>query len=216
VTLEEIFGINELPAEPTQLVLVVAVALGALYCFVGYRLIKVVLAITGLVLAGAVALFLGSWVMQGDQYFALLFALVGGAAGAYSMFYLYRGGIFMVGMLGALVIANNGLALYEEAWAPAIAIAVGLVGGTLAIYLERPLVTLATAALGGWVCITGIVLLVKESKEASLDSFMANGQAGFGIMASWAVLAIAGAVVQWNSFAQDPEVVKEVVREYKK
>ena len=104
---DEILGISDLPVAPEQIALLIAIGVGGLYCFVGYRFFKVVLACSGLLLSGGVALFLGAWITEGDFVVALLCGLFGGAAGAYSMFFLYRGGVFCLGLLGALVVANN-------------------------------------------------------------------------------------------------------------
>ena len=126
-----------------------AIAWGLLDCFFGYRVFKVTLAVIGGLLgalagqAGAVALGLGS----GGQIGCMIGA---GLLGAGLAFMLYVGAVFVAGFgfgatLGILLLTH-----YNHMVALMSGLVLGIVGGFLAVKVQRILIILSTALLGSF------------------------------------------------------------------
>lgn len=132
---------------PTVALLVVA-ALGAVYCFVGYRALRTLLALLGVMLAGPVAALLAGAMSGGHGPAMVIGFLAGGFCGAMALHFLYKSGVFLLGMLGAAAIAATAMPEPGELWHLGAVLGAGLIGGMLAMWLERPALRVATAGLG--------------------------------------------------------------------
>jgi hypothetical protein len=137
----------ELPAA------VVLVLGGALACFAGYRLFRIVLAIYGF-LFGAV--FASSMMGATNTTGMIVAALVGGIVGALILTFAYFVGIALVGAgLGALI-ANVGWSYVRPGDPPLLAIiALAVLGAIGAMLLQRYVIVVATAFGGAWTMIVG-------------------------------------------------------------
>ena len=126
---------------------------GALSCFAGYRLFRIVLGIYGFVLGAMLA----SSVMGVTNTTGMIVAaLVGGVCGALLLMFAYFIGIALVGAgLGALIA--------HVAWSnggtgdpPAVAVVVlSILGSIGAMFLKRYVIIVATAFGGAWTAIVG-------------------------------------------------------------
>lgn len=126
-----------------------AIAWGILDCFLGYRVFKVTLAILGGLLgmvfgqAAGAALGLGSGGEIGGM-------VVGGLLGAGLAFLLYLGAVFVAGFgfgatLGILLLTH-----YNHMVALMSGCVMGIIGGFLAVKLQKVLIMLSTALLGSF------------------------------------------------------------------
>jgi hypothetical protein len=138
-----------------ELVVASSMAAGLIYCFVGYKLLKFVLGLTGFIIAGSVAVLLVSWATDGHAISMIVALIIGGTSGAFALFFLFRTGIFAVGMLGMTIFSNNFLGDRPESWTPLAIVGLGIVGGLIALVLERPVLALATATIGSWMIVAG-------------------------------------------------------------
>ena len=112
------FRLEQLPPDQAQVVLVFLLLVGIVYCFVGYAILRFVLALTGFLIAGTAAAVLGGWFSQGNLLAMAASILFGGACGAMALTFLYRAGVFIVGFLGALLLAFSLLFEGDAAIAP--------------------------------------------------------------------------------------------------
>src|SRR5262245_26403155 len=117
---------------PAAIVLVIG---GALSCFAGYRLFKVVLGLYGFLLGAMLA---SSMFAAGGPFGMLAAALVGGIAGALTLMFAYFVGIALVGAgLGALI-AHAGWSALQSGEPPALlVIGLAIVGAVGAMILQR-------------------------------------------------------------------------------
>jgi uncharacterized protein DUF4203 len=175
----------------------VAIGLGALYCFFGYRALKLVLGLTGFVIAGCVAAMLVGFVTEGHSIAMLVAGLIGGIAGAVALFFLYKAGVFCVGLLGGIVVASAALTGVDASWIIWAVLGAGLVGGIIALAVERPVMTLATAALGAALVVAGIIHYLGMELDATLRAPEEISQRELGILAGWAALGLVGAITQF-------------------
>ncbi len=176
----------------------IAIAAGTLYCFLGYRLLKTVIALTGFILAGGAAAFLAAWFSQGQWIVTSAALLLGGLSGAVALLFTFKVGVFLLGMLGAAAIAHAAQASGVVAAVPWIIIAAAVAGGLTALYIERPIITVATAATGAWIVVAGFAyfILGRALPELPNDSG-ASGKTRWMILAAWAGLASAGIITQF-------------------
>ena len=190
---------------PEQLMLVVAgmAGVGVVYCFFGYRLIKLVLGLTGFLLAGSAAAVIVGFLSYGHLIGMGVALCIGGLCGAMALFFLYRTGIFCLGMLGAAVAAYSVLQGRDEPWILWAVAGIGLVGGLLAILVERPVMKLATAAIGAMLMTQAGLALART--QGLLDGTTDGAQTsaplpylGWAVLATWVVLTLIGASAQFG------------------
>jgi hypothetical protein len=126
---------------------------GAVSCFAGYRLFKIVLGIYGFVLGAMLA---SSTIGAGHTTGMVVAALVGGIVGGLILVFAYFIGIALVGAgLGALI-ANVGWSYVGVGDPPVIVvILLSVVGAFAAIVLQRYVIIVATAFGGAWTMIVG-------------------------------------------------------------
>ena len=126
---------------------------GAISCFAGYRLFKIVLGIYGFVLGAMLA---SSAMGATNTTGMIVAALVGGVCGAALLMFAYFIGIALVGAgLGALVahVAWSGVHTGDP---PAIAVIVlSIMGSIGAMFMQRYVIIVATAFGGAWTVIVG-------------------------------------------------------------
>jgi len=197
--------LEDVPPEQAVLVLAVAGIAGALYCFLGYRLLKFILGLTGFLLAGCTAAFVVGLLSYGNVWGMGIGMLLGGICGAMALFFLYKTGIFCVGMLGAALVAYSILQGRPEPWILWAVAGIGFAGGFLALLIERPMMTLATAAIGAMLMTQaglavaqdrGWLDALAERTADSAESLPDFPLLTYGILGVWALLTLAGTLFQ--------------------
>ncbi|MDZ7714787.1 MAG: DUF4203 domain-containing protein [Balneolaceae bacterium] len=96
-----------------------AILVGALQCFFGYRIFKFILGLTGFLLGGVLVAAVGSTLSQ-EELFIILTGLVGGFIGAALMVTLYYVGIFFIGAILGGVLGTVLYAVAESNPDPAV------------------------------------------------------------------------------------------------
>ncbi len=174
---------------------------GAVACFAGYRLFRVVLAIYGFIF-GAV---LASSVMGISNHLGMLIAaLVGGILGAVLFTFAYYVSIGLIG-------AGMGAFLLHVVWdyakrsePPSVAVIVAAVAGAvIAMALQRYVIIVSTALSGAWTMLVGGLALVgnraAERAAASGNVWIlypfAAAQERW-VLIAWFVLSVIGIAVQ--------------------
>lgn len=179
---------------PTVALLLVA-ALGAVYCFVGYRALRLVLGLLGFLLAGPVAALIVGAISGGHGVAALVAFLVGGFCGAMALAFLYKSGVFLLGMLGGAALAASAMPEPGELWHIAAVLGAGLLGGLLAVAIEQPVLRLATAALGA-LLMTHAAHALYAGGDLDSPARLASQPVWLGV---WAMLALVGLMVQFGA-----------------
>jgi hypothetical protein len=180
---------------------ILLVLCGALACFAGYRLFKIVLGIYGFILGAMLA---SSMMGTSNTTGMILGALVGGIAGALLLMFAYFIGIALVGAgLGALV-AHVGWGYVGSGDPPPVVVIVfSILGSIAAMLLQRYVIIVATAFGGAWTVIVGTLALIgsRAARAAAAGDVWvlyptspAPGRAWVPI--SWVVLGLIGTAVQ--------------------
>ncbi len=138
---------------------------GALSCFAGYRLFRVVLAIYGFILGGSIA---SSTLAATNATGQVLAWIVGGLAGGVILVLAYFVGIALIGAgLGALV-AHVGWTYFGTAADPpaALVIVLAILGAIGAMVLQRYVIVVATAFGGAWTLLLGVAAMLEQQTGA--------------------------------------------------
>jgi len=183
---------------------IVMLAGGAVACFAGYRLFRLVLGVYGFILG---ALMASSMVGTAETWTIVLAALAGGAVGAFVLVAGYFVGVALVG-------AGLGAFLVNLAWKPfggephwAAVLACAAVGAIAAMTFQRYVIITATAFGGAWTMLVGAAALMlgkgARAASASADVWVVYpGSAGPGSMwvyAAWVAIALTGVYVQLHT-----------------
>lgn len=178
-----------------------AVIGGVLACFFGYRLFRFLVGVVGFIPGFVVGSALGSYLVKtphGEFAFwagGLLVGLVG-AALAWSF---YTFGVFLIGaVFGAgtvLLSAGAGDKVYL--------LLGGVLGGVLALLLQKPAIILFTSFTGSWSVVSSITFGF-GSKVNALTLFEKDGvfnepaRHGWEVFAAFLLLGLAGVAVQYK------------------
>lgn len=140
----------------------VQIAVGLAVTFLGFRIFRTLLALTGFVIGASFGLSLGSGATVPAT--ALLLALALGLAGALLLWALFRVGALLAGAALGLAVAGGVTASLPATvnvqwdW---LLLLVGLVlGAILAWRLQRPLVVIATSLVGAWGTMIGVAMVL--------------------------------------------------------
>lgn len=175
---------------------------GALSCFAGYRLFRVVLGLYGFILG---AMFASSMMGITNTVGMLAAAIVGGLLGAAILVFAYFIGIALVGAgLGALVA--------HVAWPQAgtgdppvmLVIALAIAGAIGAMFLQRYVIIVGTAFAGAWTVIVGALAMTGDRGAAHATSsgavwvlYPMTPAPGKGwVPIAWIALGLIGTAVQ--------------------
>ena len=182
---------------PAGILLVIG---GALSCFAGYRLFKIVLGIYGFILGAMLA---SSMVAASNTVGMIAAAVVGGLIGALALMFAYFVGIALVGAgLGALV-AHVGWSYVGSGGdpPPLAVILLALLGSRGAMLLQRYVIIVATAFGGAWTMIVGgLTVGDRGARAASADVWIlypispAPGRSWVPL--AWVGLGLIGTAVQ--------------------
>ncbi|SIQ41180.1 protein of unknown function [Alkalispirochaeta americana] len=174
-----------------------SILIGAVQCFLGYRIFKVVLAVTGFLAGGLVA---GSitFAITEVETTALLAGAVGGVAGAAVMLGLYVLGVFFIGALLGAVLGVSFSALGGFAPEPVVLLVLAAATGIAAVVLQRIMIILSTSFAGSWSVVIGTAYFVTgRVNPADMGALLRIDQGLlYVLLGCWVALGVAGVVVQ--------------------
>ncbi|MEO0068886.1 MAG: DUF4203 domain-containing protein [candidate division WOR-3 bacterium] len=133
---------------------IIALALGLVITFFGYRLLKFTLIVAGFVLGaylgGFIALKAGA-----ANWLVIVAVIVLGIIAALLAVFLFKASIFLLGAAaGALLTA---ILSSGSGWNHLLFLLIGaVVGGILALLIKRPVIALLTAFVGSWFTVAAI------------------------------------------------------------
>ncbi len=179
---------------------------GLLACFLGYRLLRAVLAAGGFVTGVVIAT--GS-VADLQSPVAVLIVIGSGVAGALVAVLLY---LSSVGLVGAALAAFV-LGLVIDGDPPVWLLVAACAGGALAtLMVRREVIIVGTSFLGAWTALVGGLALAGSGAAAAATTGDVTGlfpiaplagHVGFAL--GWAALAVLAAAVQFLATARAPD-----------
>ena len=183
---------------------IVLLAGGAMACFAGYRLFRLVLGVYGFILG---ALLASSMAGASGMWTVVAAAVGGGALGALVLFAGYFVGVALIG-------AGLGAVAVNLAWKPfggdphwAVVLIVAAVGAIAAMSFQRHVIILATAFGGAWTMLVGAAALMAgpgtRASSAGPDVFVVYpnyaGPNGMWVYVAWFAVALTGTYVQLHT-----------------
>ena len=132
---------------------------GIVSCFFGYRMFRIVLAISGFILGALIASSIFGVSDTGPMVIA---ALVGGLVGAGILFFAYFLGVALTGAILGAVVANLVFAAGDRAPSFLIVVFFSIAGAAGAMYLQRYFIIVGTGFGGAWTMIVGAMALVGD------------------------------------------------------
>jgi len=193
----------EFSGEILSIIALASIIIGVVYCFFGYRIFKVVLAILGFILGISIFGAIAFNISGGEQGIAIIAGLVGGLIGSVLIVDLYFIGIFLLGAgLGSLIgiLFTTGSGTNPEL---IILLISAVIGGTVAVILQESMIIVSTSLGGSWSIVSGIFHFVGWDFDP-IQLFhdpMSMRYMGtqFNIMLlCWIPLGIAGILVQYK------------------
>ncbi len=171
---------------------------GLLACFLGYRLMRVVLAVGGFVSGVILAT---TSIADTQTLLGVLLVIACGAAGALAAVVLY---LSTVGLVGAGLAAFV-LGLLMDGDPPVwLLLATGAVGALVTLLVRREVIIVGTSFVGAWTALVGGLALAGNGAAVAAATgdvgrlfpiAPLDGQVGFAL--SWAMLAALAVAVQF-------------------
>ncbi|MFQ5738866.1 MAG: DUF4203 domain-containing protein [Acidobacteriota bacterium] len=181
----------------------VLVLWGLMSCFLGYRIFKFVLALTGFLIGGLLGAGIAWELTGGATTWVVAAGAVGGVVLSLLAFPLYSVGFFFFGALAALLLAW-GAFLATGATPPLyLPWVAALVGGIVAVLAKKLMLILSTSFAGAWMSVTGAAQLLGLNSNAldlskGLRDIPEPGSTVTVLLLSWIVLGFIGLFVQYS------------------
>jgi len=179
-----------------QLVLLLA---GLLVCFRGYSTLKLAVAATAFVVTAHAVLARAALLPKEPAWLPLAIAAAAGLVGALLVYAVYRLGVILLGAGACVFVA---LAFQEQLPAdPTVRLGllagVAVAGALLARFLERVLLSTATAAYGGFMVASVVLAAAGQAKPGVvLPHTLSQVPRAPVFLGVWGVLAALGAWTQ--------------------
>jgi hypothetical protein len=135
-----------------------AFLLGLLNCYFGYRLFLVTVGIVGFFMGASIGYLLGVWTAQ--VIIGVAAAILLGLLAAWAAIMAYYAFIFVVGAFAFALVSAFLAGLFFADVSPFIPLVAGLVGGFASFWLQRVIITIATALQGALAAVLAIAALV--------------------------------------------------------
>jgi hypothetical protein len=179
---------------------VLAILLGGLICFFGYRLLRVTLGILGFGVGAALGAVIATNIGGVTQVFVLIIAAACGLLGAVLAAVLYKVGVFMLGAGAGALIASLFAGGLAGATHTLVIIASAVGGGVLVLILQRAMVSALTAFAGAWGAVIGAFHLAgwvdMQLGLRACDALRQAPNRFILVLGCWIVLGIVGTAVQ--------------------
>lgn len=195
-------------------VAIILLAGGLLACFLGYRLLRLVLAIYGFV-AGVIVttMFVG----QFETWAAALVTIAGGLAGTLVAILAYLVGVGLLGAAVGAVVVNVQWAAENSEPNVWLVVGVSLVGALGALALRRYVIILGTSFGGAWSALVGGLALAGNSAAVAAAAGnlqqlfpLAPARSQIEFVVAWCVLGGLALVVQLRTFRRKKRHVKTI------
>jgi len=183
---------------------VIYILTGILSCFFGYRLFKVILGFWGFIIGFILTRFIfAQYVGTNDNTILLIAGLVGGVVGIFLFISLFKVGIFALGAMFGYTLVMMFVSAGKLQPDPIILILAAILGGILALLLQRPMIILSTAFGGAFLVVFGVAYflnlpmkLIDLLENPELIQ-MGNIQL-YLLFISWLILSFFGASLQFK------------------
>lgn len=191
-----------------------AVAVGILICFCGYRILKLTLGIMGFMAAASGGWALGlSWAPNNGGI-ALICALIAGLIGAALCIWLFFLGVFLLGASAGAIVAAAFFNAAGNPPQPILLLVFAVVFGVLALVMKKFMIIASTSFSGSYLVIVGVLQFLNHVPAGSLLWFdrlqqpHSHGILGYVALAFWIGLGLAGVSFQYTGSRKRDEALR--------
>ncbi len=178
-----------------------AVMLGLVYCFAGFRIRRFILAVPGYI-AGAVVLGAIAYLLSQQMWVAVLAGIfAGGPIGASIVLALYNVKVFAIGLLLGAVIDVALYLITDGQIEPAVLLIIPIVTGVLALVYDKWIIVAGTAFGGAGLAVGGIAYFAFGGVGPAALFALMEGDPSLlaATLVGWLVLGLSGVIVQYQS-----------------
>jgi len=130
--------------------------IGVIECFFGYRMLKLVLGVTGFIIGGLLCARIVYETIGNHPVMAIIAGLVGGTIGSSLTIVFFVFGLFILGAaLGFLIGGAISASILGSAY-PAIAIPLAIVGGFVTISKHKSVIIISTSFIGAYLIVFSV------------------------------------------------------------
>jgi hypothetical protein len=182
----------------------VSVLAGVLICYWGYRIFRVMLGIAGFIAGMWLFYLVGVHFTGHAGVLTIVLMIFGGLIGASLSVAFYFIGVFLIGALGGWHVGLLIAGATGTVFLLVIPIVLAVIGGILAIFFQRLIVTVSTAFIGAWAVVAGGFYLLGSgmppvelfSRPSQMIATLRGMNPLFVLV--WLVLAVTGIVYQYR------------------
>lgn len=171
---------------------------GAVNCYFGYRLFRILLAIWGFFLGASIGFTLAG----GDNAtVAIVAALIVGILGALVVSALFFVGVFVVGALFGAFISGSIMALFTNTEPNVfIVLLFALIFGLIAVWLQKLMIVVSTAFTGAGMMVSSVMTVLTGAPVRS--DILTNPDilptSNVVALLAWLLLGISGVIYQYR------------------
>lgn len=191
---------------------------GLIICFFGYRIFRFVLAVAGFIIGSSFIAGVAYTLTEGQELLVIIIAgLAGGFIAALSLLFLYSAGVFLLGVLFGIVIFSGTSFVGNYNIAPTMYVIPALLGGVLALILQRFMLILITSLIGAWITVICVLYMIVDNFNQFTPDFINNLSdiELYRILLSWLALGTLGFVTQYIIFPKKA-LIPEKTEDYQK
>lgn len=183
--------------------LTAVVLLSLLLCFFGYRMFRFVLAIAGFLIGALFVAGFGFTLTDGKEIVVILIAAVAGGLIIGALFlFLYSAGVFLVGAIFGILLFSGIIGFVNGNTSLILYILPALVGGILALLLQKFIIILITSFTGAWVSVMAVLYFINRDFSPFRLEFLdlIGENQTYRIVFSWLALGMLGFITQYIIF----------------
>ena len=188
-------GNNILNAMP-----VFTLIMGIVECFFGYRMLKIILGITGFIVIGWLCAGFADEILGNHPLIALIAGLIGGVIGSVMVIGFFVFGVFILGALLGLLIGQDISTIILGSVNPFIVISLVIIGGFAAIITYKGMIIISTSFIGAYLIVFSIGRLVGMQNAIvrflHFNGLRESGGQFFIMLLFCALVGIAGIIIQ--------------------
>jgi len=196
-----------------KLLSIAAILFGLFICFFGYRIFRLVLAVAGFIIGASFIAGVGFTLTEGKEILVIVIAgLAGGLIAAVILLFLYSVGVFLLGALFGVVILSGTFVIMDINTSPLIYIVPALLGGIVALLLQKFMIILITSFTGAWIAVIGTLYVINTDFNPFTPEFINNISEieTYRIVLSWIALGGLGFIIQYLIFPKPTENVERI------
>ncbi len=187
---------------PTNALVGLVMVIGAIQCFFGYRVFKVMLVLVGFTLGYALAFTVIDTAFH-HKYAAFFAGILAGVVAGSLINNVYLIGVFVVSGLFGAAVALHLYAVAGQHPEPIMLFLFAALAGVFALFFQKLMIILVSALSGAWGVVAGVAwfigVAINPTSISSVEKYFRSADAqGYIIGGCWLALGIVGILFQYQ------------------